>query len=189
MAVPRAPLILGIVAIVGGIAWFGLRDRGGGTRVDSQGSAGLTPGSGKAAISAPEGPRLGSGSEAFTEGTRPSLPDGGTVEIPIDAPSHRDVFATQTRDPSWARTTESEIKKRFRALSTGTTLDAIDCRATQCELTIAGATDDVSAAFAKLESPQGLGDFAESLLLSTPEPRDNGTMRVRVYAMFTRAPE
>ncbi|MDB4962086.1 MAG: hypothetical protein JWP01_2085 [Myxococcales bacterium] len=193
MAVPRAPVVVGIVVIAGGIAWFALRDRnpgaGSGTRGDSQGSAALTTGSGKAAISAPAGPRLGSGSEAFTEGL--PLPDGGTATVDaltIDAPSHRDVFVTQTRDPGWATRTESEIKKRFRALSLGVTLDALECRANQCELTISGASDDIATAFDRLESKQGLGEFADKLLLSGPEQRD-GTMIVRAYAMFERSPE
>jgi hypothetical protein len=188
MAVPRAPIIVGIVAITGGIAWFALRESGSGKRVDPHGSAALTPGSGRAAIAAPEGPTLGSGTTAFTTGPRPSLPDAGVDALTIDAPSHREVFVTQTRDPAWAKKTEAEIKKRFKALSLAATLDAAECRADQCELTIAGASEDIATAFDKLESKQGLGAFADSLLLSTPEQRD-GKLFVRAYAMFERPPE
>ena len=125
MAVGRTPIVVGILAIAGGIAWFALRDSGPDSR-PTQGSGSLTApaGSGKAAISAPEGPRLGGGANAFDPppGT-PVLPDA----MAIDAPSHRDVFTAQSRDPAWAKRTEGVLEDRVRKLGL-TAVQGIECR-------------------------------------------------------------
>jgi hypothetical protein len=184
MAVGRAPIVVGILAIAGGIAWFALRD----SRPASdpaQGSGGLTgtPGSGKAAIFAPEGPSLGGSGNPFdsASGTpRPVLPDA----VAIDAPSHRDVFSAQPRDPTWATRTEDELKDRVRKL-TLTAVQAVDCRTDQCELTISGPLDAVDATIAKLEGPKGLPSVSKSMLLGGPE-RTGDTLTLRVYALFDR---
>lgn len=181
MAVARAPIVVGILAIVGGIAWFAMR--GSKTATDpTQGSGNLPrtgSGSGKAAIFAPEGPSLGGSATAF-DPSRPVLPDA----VAIDAPSHRDVFTAQTRDPAWATRTEDDLKDKVRLL-TLTAVQRVECRADQCELTLTGSIDAVDATIAKLESPKGLTTLAKSMLLSGPE-RTGDTLTLRVYALFDR---
>ena len=177
----RASIVVGLLAIAGGITWFALRDSGRGSR-PAQGSGALTgsgSGSGKAAIFAPEGPRLAGSGNAF-DTPRPALPDAQV----IDAPSHRDVFTAQTRDPAWAARTEGELEARIRKLKL-TAVQGVDCRADQCELTIAGTIDAVETTISALESPKGLSTFAKSLLLGGPEHRDD-QLTLRVYALFER---
>jgi hypothetical protein len=179
----RVPIVVGILAIAGGITWFALRA----PKSDgpTQGSGGLTAangsasGSGKAAIFAPEGPSLaGSGSSAF-DTPHPALLDGGQ---PIDAPSQRDRFVAQTRDDDWAGDTEAELRRTLRKLAV-TNVNTVECRADQCELTIAGTPETVDATVAKLES--GLSTVAKSLLLSGAE-KSGERMTLRVYALFAR---
>jgi hypothetical protein len=187
MSVARLPIVVGIVAITGGIAWFALHRSSDDHQVDPQGSALLTPagsGSGKAAIRAGD-PSLDLGANAFDPQTpRPALIDGGAETVAIDAPSHREIFVTQTRDPRWAKKTEATITAQFKKLSL-TTLHSIECRADQCEMILAGSTDEVSATIDKLETKQGLLEIATSVLLSTPEQTD-GKMTLRAYALFER---
>lgn len=182
----RLPIVVGILAIAGGITWFALR-RGSDAPGTTQGSGPLTTGSGagsgKAAISAPERPALtGSGSavaNAF-DMPGPALPDGGVA--PPEKPSHRNVFAAQARDNDWADATEEDLKDRVRTLKL-TTVSNIDCRTDQCELTLSGSADTVDATIAKLES--GLSTTARSLLLGRPERSDN-TLTLRAYAIYQR---
>jgi hypothetical protein len=188
MAIGRAPIVVGIVVIAGGIAWFAMRD----SRPASgpaPGSGGLTAGgsgsgSGKAAISAPQGPSLGgSGGNAFDPsypGPAPALPDA----MAIGAPSHRDVFAAQTRDPAWSTSTEDDLKAMVGKLKL-TTVESVECHTDQCELTLVGPAGDVDATVAKLEGPKGLPKLAKSMLLGGPE-RNGDTLTLRVYAMFER---
>ena len=186
MAVPRAPIVVGIVVIAGGIAWFAMRDSKSASG-PAPGSAGLTTsgigsGSGKAAISAPEGPSLGGSANAFdpTYTNPPALPDA----MAIDAPSHRDVFAAQAREGEWASETTGQLKALVGKLKL-TAVEGVECRTDQCELTLAGLAGDVAAAVAKLEGPKGLPTLAKSMLLGGPE-RAGDTLTLRVYAMFDR---
>lgn len=183
MAGSRVPIVVGILAISGGIAWFALRDRGSDNLTPDRSGSGSSSGSGKAAISAPEGPRLGgSGANAFPDPARPMLPADAA---PIDAPSHRDVFTAQTRDPAWATRMEDELKDKVRSL-TLTAVQRVECRADQCELVLAGSVDQVEASIQKLESPKGLTTIAKALLLGGPEHSGN-QLTMRVYALFDRA--
>ncbi|MBA3452933.1 MAG: hypothetical protein H0T42_07570 [Deltaproteobacteria bacterium] len=187
MAGSRVPIVVGILAIGGGITWLALRDQGSNAAPPASGSAGgssAQSGSGKGAISAPEGPTLGSGATPNAFDTpRPGLPDAG----PIDAPSHRDVFAAQPRDPAWATRTEDELELRFRKLKL-TAVKGVECHADQCELTLSGPVETVSTTIAKLETPAGLSAVASSIVLGGPE-RTGDQMTMRVYAVFERAPE
>lgn len=186
MAGSRAPIVVGILAIAGGITWFALRERGSEESLTAGGTGGSAGNSksGKAAISAPEGPSLGgSGANAFDQTPRPALPDAQS----IDAPSHRDVFTAQPRDPRWAPRTEDELEDRVRTL-TLTSVQAVECRTDQCELLLAGPSADIEATIAKLEGPKGLTTLAKSMLLGGPE-RNGDQLTLRVYALFERAPE
>lgn len=181
MARSRASIVVGILAIAGGITWFALRDSGHGSGPARGSGAGpeTESGSGKAAIFAPEGPRLAGSGNAF-DPPRPALPDAQV----IDAPSHRDVFTGQTRDPDWAARTEGELEARMRRLRL-TAVQGVECRADQCELTITGTLQAVETTIAALESPKGLQGAAKSLLLGGPEHHDD-QLTLRVYALFER---
>ncbi len=187
MAGSRVPIVVGILAVAGGITWFALRG--------DQGSSGLTPapaprsgsGAGRAAIFAPEGPTLEGpalGVNAFDPPPGPALP--ALVDAPpgIDAPSHRDVFDAQTRDPAWAARTEGELKERIRKLKLTTVL-GVDCRTDQCELTLSGSPEAIDTTIATLEGAKGLSTLAKSLLLGGPE-QSGEQMTLRVYALFDR---
>lgn len=184
MAVGRAPIVVGILAVAGGLTWFALRDQGSdGLTAGGSGSAPHS-GSGKAAISAPQGPSLGSGETANAfDPPPPVLPDAG----PIDAPSHRDVFAAQARDAPWATRTERELEDRFRKLKL-TAVKGVECHADQCELTITGPAEAVETTIARLESPNGLSTLAKSMVLGGPE-RTGDQLTLRVYALFDRPAE
>jgi len=187
----RLPIVVGILAIVGGIAWFALRGTSD-TPGPAQGSGTLTTtgsGSGKAAIFAPEGPALtGSGSaqagpvNAF-DPIAPALPALLDAAAPPEKLTHRDVFAAQARDNDWAAAQEDELEDRLRTLKLTTAVSAVDCRTDQCELTLAGSSDTVEAAIAKLES--GLSKQAKSLLLGRPE-RSDDKLTLRVYTIYER---
>jgi len=179
MAGSRAPIVVGALAIVGGITWFALRDSGRDSKTARGSGSAPDTGSGKAAIFAPEGPRLGGSGSAF-DSPRPALPDAQ----PIDAPSHRDVFTAQPRDPEWAPRTERELEDQIRKLKL-TTIKGVECRADQCELTLVGTIDAVETTIAKLERPKGLSASMKSILLGGPEHQGE-QMTLRVYALFDR---
>jgi hypothetical protein len=185
----RWPIVVGIAAISGGIAWFALRD--GGHREPAStphGEARLpAPGApGPAAIRAPAGPALGANTWAqphSTDPPRPELPPASPVGSGAP-PAAATEFGAQSRDPEWAPATETEIKKRFRAMR-GAKLEATECRQDQCLLTVAGSEAEVGKTIAELEGPRGLHGFARNVLLTAPETRD-GKMVLRAYALFDR---
>ena len=186
MAVARAPIVVGILVIAGGIAWFAMRDSKPRTG-PAHGSGDLTAAGsgsepGKAAISAPQGPSLGGSGNAFDPSypAAPALPDA----MAIDAPSHRDVFAAQPRELAWSRSTEDDLKTLVGKLKL-TTVESVECHTDQCELTLVGPATDVDATIAKLEGPMGLPKLAKSMLLGGPE-RNGDTLTLRVYALFDR---
>ncbi len=180
MAGSRVPIVVGILAIAGGIAWFALHRDQGSKGLTTAGS-GSTTGSGKGAIYAPEGPSLSTGSNAF-DPPRPAL-----VDAVLDAPSHRDVFVAQARDPQWSRATEDDLKAMIGKLKL-TTVESVECHTDQCELTLVGPADKVEAAVADLESTKGLRQLSKALLLGGPE-RSGDKLTLRVYALFERTPE
>lgn len=185
MAGSRVPIVVGILAIAGGLTWFALRrDHGQGSNDLTAAGSGSGSGSGRGAIFAPEGPSLGGGASAFDP--PPGAPPPVLVDapLPIDAASHRDVFAAQLRDAAWAKRTEDELEDRVRKLKL-TAVQGIECRADQCELMITGPAEAVESTIAKLESTKGLPTVAKSILLGGPE-RSGDQLTLRVYALFDR---
>jgi hypothetical protein len=191
MGVSRILLVVGVLGIAGGIVWFVVRDRTTEPRSIPAGSAADV---GKAAIAAPEGPSLATGTASTPTadavavtppsagGAAGSASAAAVPEVPTGS-SPKVAFASQARDPTWAGPTETEISKRLGALKAP--LDRVECRHDRCELTLAGDADAVSAAMASLESPKGLVGYAASWLLTAPETQ-NGRMTLRVYATFAR---
>jgi hypothetical protein len=145
---------------------------------------------GKAAISAPAGPALATGSatapavvEAPSEPTpTPTAPPPPTASATAATPES---FAAQQRDPAWAGKTENELRNRIPKLGTAQ-LEAAECRHDQCQLTLGGSQDDVAAILARLESPtKGITNFAKSVMLTAPEQQGDKLV-IRAYAQFER---
>lgn len=170
--------------VVAGLALTGCRDR-----EAPAAKPDVSQGSGRAAIAAPEGPSLGSGApiDAASEVPELATPPQGqgqpAATPPVPGASARDAFAAQTRDPSWAPGVEAEISKRLRTLNVS--VDRVECRHDQCELSVGGVEDAVTDAIAKLEGKRGLGGYASSLLLTAPEQQGERIV-VRAYATFDR---
>lgn len=107
----------------------------------------------------------------------PRLPNGSAAQTPAE------VFAVEARDPAWAPQIEAEIAERFAKTPAKVTAE---CRSSRCRLTLDGATADVSKTIAALETTKGLLQFADSLYLTRPTQRDDGTMQLQAIATFTR---
>lgn len=192
--VPRWSVVVVIVAIVGGFAWF--RHRGDHAEPASpEPTSAATPGS--AALRAPEGPSLGSASGSGTAiagasdpgaGANPGAGAGSNTprpELPGSAtPPASTEFGAQQRDADWAPATETEIKKRFRNLR-GAKLQDTECRQDQCLITVAGTEAEVGKTISELEGPRGLHGYAKNIILTAPEARD-GKLVLRAYATFDR---
>jgi hypothetical protein len=183
----RWPIVVGITAICGGIAWFAIR-KPATPPATSQGSGTLTApsGSGRAAIGAPLPPVLHAGGINALESPRPALPDQGSAapDPGPQPPSADETFAAQDRDAAWAPKTESEIKRRLGNIR-GAHLDRAECRQDQCLLVIAGTQAELSKTLAAIDEPGGLHGFAENILLTGPEEKD-GKLVLRAYAKFAR---
>ncbi len=145
-----------------------------------------------AAISAPERPALAVVEEPVT------APRGQLVEqlveqpvepAPVAVPAARAAlnpsaaFERQTRDPSWAGPTETEIRNRVTKL--GGRLESTECRHDHCLLTLRANEDQMMDLIAKLESARGLQGYAQSVYLTAPVEQD-GKLVLRAYATFDR---
>lgn len=153
------------------------------------GSATAAP---KAAIAAPERPTLPTGGSGEAEpgpdvetapppATLPLQPPPPPPTTPPQNPSKE--FERQTRDPAWAGPTETEIKKRVQVL--GAHLDAAECRQDRCLIALRGSEQEMAGVLAKLETPEGLQGFAQSVYLTAPVDQ-GGTLVLRAYATFDR---
>lgn len=187
--VKRWPIVVGIAAICGGIAWFALRRPAAPAMAPARSKEIIASSSpGKAAIGAPLPPILdaiGSSAGVSASGTpSPVLPEGSPAPNAWAEVSPAVTFAGQDRDLAWAPTTEAEIKRRFTAIR-GARLESTECRQDQCMIVIAGTQDDLGNTLAAIEEPRGLHGFAETILLTAPEQR-NGQLVLRAYAKFAR---
>jgi hypothetical protein len=106
---------------------------------------------------------------------RPSLGSGKSAQA---------VFEAESRETVWAGEAETEIKSRLK-LRAGK-VEAVECRQSQCRLTIAGSKTDVGKAIADLEGHRGLHGYAKNVLLTAPEEKSDGTLVLRAYALFDR---
>lgn len=122
-------------------------------------------------LGTPSGSSGSSGSAA-----RPALP-------PTQSPEA--TFLAQSRDPDWAPSTEGEIRKRFQKIR-GAKLSETECRHSQCRIVVAGGEAEVSRTIADLEGDRGLHGFAQNLLLTAPERKPDGSLVLRVFALFDR---
>lgn len=147
----------------------------------------VSQGSGRAAVSAPAGPSLGSAViDVPTDVPSLAVPQGQgqpAATPPTPPASQREAFTAQTRDPSWAPVVEAEIGKRLQKLEVA--VERVECRHDSCELALGGDAAAVDAAISKLESKNGLRGYAESIVLTAPEQQGE-RMVVRAYAVFER---
>ena len=100
-------------------------------------------------------------------------------------PAAAEAFESESRDADWAKSTERRIKQRFKNVRGGT-LHAAECRQTRCQLTITGSENQVAQAIEDLGSARGLTGFADSVLLTAPERKPDGSLELRAFAVFAR---
>lgn len=174
----RLYAILGGAAIAGGIAWFALKkgdahDPPPPSPTPEAVAKAPTPEPAKA-IAAPERPTL-----PDTERERPALPTNAVA-------TPQELYAHEHRDPDWGPRTEKEIERKLAKLK-GATLANTECHETECELTLDGDERGLQVAIGELESKQkGLVDMADSILLTAPSKRPDGSLQLRAYAKFSR---
>ena len=108
-----------------------------------------------------------------------------TIGSGDNPPSPAQIYASENRDDAWATQTEAEIRRRFQTIR-GAKLDAADCRATRCSITVSGSEAEVGTTIADLEGDRGLHGYAENVLLTVPEKRPNGSIVLRAIASFRR---
>ena len=180
----RWPIVVGAVAITGGIAWFAVHGRGS--------SPGASTGGSPAGASGPGSPPAGTGSAVASRAGR-----DGKIDLtapvrpihtedpaaPLPAPETR--FEAEDRDPTWAPRTEAEIKRRFSVGIRAGKLETTECRQDKCLLTMSGSEDDMSRALSDLETEGGLRGFADHIVLADRTERD-GKLVIRAYAVFDR---
>jgi hypothetical protein len=151
------------------------------------GSAPVTPAAPKAAISAPERPVLDERTgtpETPEEPAAPVVAEPPPPQAPADMTVNPGTeFERQTRDPTWAGPTETEIKNRVAKL--GARVDATECRHDRCMIALRGSESQMTDLLAKLESPAGLQGYAQSIYLTAPVEQ-GGNLVVRAYATFDR---
>lgn len=178
----RWTILVGVAAISGGIAWFALRDRGSSAedpaKIAPEGSAHPSPGVVSTSSTAGSAGRTGKIDQIPLQRPQPT-------QSAAPLPPQNTAFEAEDRDPSWAPETEADIKARVKYLRGGQ-LDAVECRQDQCLLTMSGTEEEMSRTIAELETPAGLRDYADRILLGGPEVA-NGKMTLKVTAFFDRS--
>ena len=187
----KALLVAGL-AVVAVLAYVFLR---GGSRdaSPSPGASGsATASGGSAAIAAGSGDRM--------QTVRPPIhvaPGGVDHDLaPIpgapepDAaphPSLENGFDAEPRDASFADAHEREIDRRVAALKApdGVAVAKTECRVDQCRITFTAADDRALGRFVgQLESSDGLGGYAQMMVLEAITDTSDGKRQERVYARF-----
>jgi hypothetical protein len=169
----RTPIVVGILAIAGVVAW--LLVSGG----DPDAPKANAPPSGPSAHTTPA-------KTAVTE--PPSLPAKPALapEAVPAAPTANEVFETESRDDAWAKTTEAELAKRWKKIR-GAAVESTECHASQCRVIVTGSEQDVGKTVADLEGSRGLHGFADKgVHLTAPEINADGTVALKIFVRFDR---
>ncbi len=170
----RVPFVVGILAIAGVVAWLVLR-------ADDDTPPPPSKAVGSATLTAPPAPRA-----TTTPREAPALPaQTEAPSAPVTGPTAEETFSTETRDDTWATQTERELAKRLTKLRAGT-IESTECRQSQCRVVVAGSEHDVATAVADLEGPRGLHGYAQNVLLTSPDRKDDGSIALRVFVRFAR---
>lgn len=176
----RWGIVVGALAIAGGITWFAMRR--GGTADDATGKIGPEGSTDLTSGTTAAGPQTRrDGRIDLTPKTRPER-GGSAAELPAMGNS---AFEAEVRDGEWAIATETEIKRRFAVGVREGKLESAECRRDQCLLTMSGSEDEMTKALADLETEGGLRNYADHIILDGPVMQD-GKMIVRAYAVFDR---
>lgn len=180
---PRGLLVIAILAIAGGIAWFALRGHGSDlvatdpVRAPAPGSnPEVAPGSATVVVvpqRTPDRPVLPE------VGPRAPLPDGGT-------PTLAQLYANEPRDLDWGPRTEKEIAHQLAHMKGGS-LDNAECHVSHCELTLSSSDEKgMQVAIGELEAKRGLAGIATTMMLTAPDRHPDGSLVLRVFASFVR---
>jgi hypothetical protein len=186
------------LAVAAAVAWLGLRRCGGGAA-----GGGGTAGAGGARAGAAGGAAPASGAGAAS-GSGP-VRTGGALRPPIHVPGVGDgaaapgdavpsgphpslaqAFAAEARAPAWADEHERMIRRRLATVGVpGVALDAVECRAHQCRITVTAPDDPALARYLDgLSKPSALYGIAESIVLEAIATTPDGRRRDRIYARF-----
>jgi hypothetical protein len=103
----------------------------------------------------------------------------GSAEDPREA-----AFARESRDAAWAAPIEDELRERYGQLA-GTVLE-VECRTQQCRLAILGDERAIGQAIEALRGARGVHDLDATIALTAPVKRDDGTLALHAFALFTR---
>ncbi|MCE9576882.1 MAG: hypothetical protein K8W52_27295 [Deltaproteobacteria bacterium] len=103
-------------------------------------------------------------------------------------PTLEQTFAAEDRDRAWASGHERELRDRLSALpSAPVTIAGLECRTTQCRITITARDDAAIGAYTGLlEEPAGLHGWAEMMILEGVTVLPGGERQTRIYARFAR---
>jgi len=135
-------------------------------------------GSTPAATPDPTAPTRTPGTGSGASGPRPSL--AAPADAPPPEPAEiEDRFAAEPVDRFWKTNTEAEIRRRVP------NANAIECHRTTCRITLVGSERELAAAMDQLETEKSLRGIAQSVLLTAPDKRPDGTLALRAYARFT----
>ncbi len=119
----------------------------------------------------------GSAAPPTPAGPRPSLP--ALADAPPPEPQAiEDKFAAEPIDRFWKTNTEAEIRRRVP------NANAIECHRSLCRITLVGNEHELATSMDQLESEQSLRGIAQSVMLTAPDKRPDGTLALRAYARF-----
>ncbi len=102
-------------------------------------------------------------------------------------PSRENGFDAEPRDASFADAHEREIDRRVAALKApdGVKVAPTECRVDQCRITFTASDDRALGRFVgQLESSDGLGGYAQMMVLEAITDTSDGNRQERVYARF-----
>ena len=108
----------------------------------------------------------------------------------LDAAPHPSLetgFDAEPRNADFADVHEREIDRRIAALKApdGVAVAKTECRVDQCRITFTAADDRALGRFVgQLESSDGLGGYAQMMLLEAITDTGDGKRQERVYARF-----
>ncbi len=113
---------------------------------------------------------------------RPSLP---APEVPAEAGvlTVQQTFEHEPIDRFWRTNTESQVRHRLPSASD------VECHQTICRVTVVGNEHDIASAVDLMETEQSLRGIAQTIVLTAPEKRPDGSFALRAYARFDHAPD
>ena len=153
-----------------------------GSDAPKRGEHGDTSPGGSAAALAPKT----TGTGPHVDPSRPVLPvSQDTVPLGSGVPTAHQVFMSESPDPAWKQATEHRLHEKLAHLAH--VPSQIECRSTQCRITVVGSQQDLAASIDELQGESGLLSMAQSMVLTAPENLADGKLALDAYARFDRA--